>query len=262
MWMWSAPLTGKGFAGAMKRWNFAGLEASHGVSISHRSHGSTGNRQDPGKVFKNKKMAGHLGVERVTTQNLQVACVDVEKGLLLVKGAVPGRRKPGAGAGCGEAPAARSGALSGGDGMTEGQMQAKVITLDNTEVGEIELPDELFGATPRADLIARVVHWQLAKRRAGTHKAKGMGEVQGTTKKPYRQKGTGRARQGSLRAPQFRKGGVVHGPVVRDHGYSLPKKVRRAGLDFGPFGQGGRRQAGGAGPGCRARPRHRPWPGR
>ncbi|WP_027285683.1 50S ribosomal protein L3 [Rubritepida flocculans] len=81
---------GKGFAGAMKRWNFAGLEASHGVSISHRSHGSTGNRQDPGKTFKNKKMAGHLGVERVTTQNLEVAGHDVEKGLLLVKGAVPG----------------------------------------------------------------------------------------------------------------------------------------------------------------------------
>jgi large subunit ribosomal protein L4 len=78
--------------------------------------------------------------------------------------------------------------------------------------------------------MARVVHWQLAKRRAGTHKAKGMGEVQGTTKKPYRQKGTGSARQGSLRSPQFRKGGVVHGPVVRDHGYSLPKKVRRLGL--------------------------------
>ncbi|MCS6931539.1 MAG: 50S ribosomal protein L4 [Acetobacteraceae bacterium] len=109
-------------------------------------------------------------------------------------------------------------------------MQAKVITLDNAEVGEIELPEALFGAAPRADLIARVVQWQLAKRRAGTHKVKGMGEVQGTTKKPYRQKGTGRARQGSLRAPQFRKGGIVHGPVVRDHGYSLPKKVRRAGL--------------------------------
>lgn len=109
-------------------------------------------------------------------------------------------------------------------------MLAKVITLDNAEVGEIELPEALFGATPRADLIARVVHWQLAKRRAGTHKVKGMGEVQGTTKKPYRQKGTGNARQGSLRAPQFRKGGIVHGPVVRDHGYDLPKKVRRAGL--------------------------------
>lgn len=83
---------GKGFAGAMKRWNFAGLEASHGVSISHRSHGSTGNRQDPGKTFKNKKMAGHLGVERVTTQNLEVAGVDAGKGLLLIKGAVPGSK--------------------------------------------------------------------------------------------------------------------------------------------------------------------------
>jgi large subunit ribosomal protein L4 len=109
-------------------------------------------------------------------------------------------------------------------------MQVKVITLDNAEAGEIELPEALFAAAPRADIMARVVHWQLAKRRAGTHKAKGMGEVSGTTRKPYRQKGTGNARQGSLRSPQFRKGGVVHGPVVRDHGYSLNKKVRRLGL--------------------------------
>ena len=109
-------------------------------------------------------------------------------------------------------------------------MQTPVITLENTKAGEIELPEALFGATPRADIMARVVHWQLAKRRAGTHKAKGMGEVSGTTKKPYRQKGTGNARQGSLRAPQYRKGGVVHGPVVRDHGYSLNKTVRRLGL--------------------------------
>ena len=83
---------GKGFAGAMKRWNFAGLEATHGVSVSHRSHGSTGQRQDPGRTFKNKKMAGHLGGERVTTQNLEVAGVDAEKGLLLIKGAVPGSK--------------------------------------------------------------------------------------------------------------------------------------------------------------------------
>ena len=109
-------------------------------------------------------------------------------------------------------------------------MQVKVISLDNAELGEIELPEEFFGAAPRPDIMARVVHWQLAKRRAGTHKAKGMSEVSGTTKKPYRQKGTGNARQGSLRAPQYRKGGVVHGPVVRDHGYSLNKKVRRLGL--------------------------------
>ena len=109
-------------------------------------------------------------------------------------------------------------------------MQVKVISLDNAEVGELDLPDDLFAQAPRPDIMARVVHWQLAKRRAGTHKAKGMGEVSGTTKKPYRQKGTGNARQGSLRAPQYRKGGVVHGPVVRDHGYSLNKKVRRLGL--------------------------------
>lgn len=81
---------GKGFAGAMKRWNFRGLEASHGVSVSHRSHGSTGQRQDPGKVFKGKKMAGHLGDERVTTQNLKIVKIDAERNLLLVKGAVPG----------------------------------------------------------------------------------------------------------------------------------------------------------------------------
>ncbi len=82
--------TGKGFAGAMKRWNFGGLRATHGVSISHRSHGSTGMRQDPGRVFKNKKMAGHLGVERTTTLNLTVVRTDVERGLILVKGSVPG----------------------------------------------------------------------------------------------------------------------------------------------------------------------------
>jgi len=81
---------GKGFAGVMKRHNFAGLEASHGVSISHRSHGSTGQRQDPGKVFKGKKMAGHMGAERVTVQNLKVAAIDAAKGLIMVKGAVPG----------------------------------------------------------------------------------------------------------------------------------------------------------------------------
>jgi large subunit ribosomal protein L3 len=84
--------TGKGFAGGMKRWNFGGLRASHGVSISHRSLGSTGGRQDPGKTFKGKKMAGHLGVDRVTTLNLRVVQTDVDRGLILVEGAVPGTR--------------------------------------------------------------------------------------------------------------------------------------------------------------------------
>src|SRR5258707_1145054 len=83
---------GKGFAGGMKRWNFGGLRATHGVSISHRSIGSTGGRQDPGKTFKNKKMPGHMGVDRVTTLNLKVVQLDVERGLILVEGAVPGAK--------------------------------------------------------------------------------------------------------------------------------------------------------------------------
>lgn len=83
---------GKGFSGAMKRHNFGGLRASHGVSVSHRSHGSTGNRQDPGKVFKNKKMAGHMGQRKVTKMNLTVYDIDVDKGLLFVKGSVPGSK--------------------------------------------------------------------------------------------------------------------------------------------------------------------------
>jgi len=109
-------------------------------------------------------------------------------------------------------------------------MKLDVYDIDANATGSAELPDEIFGLAPRADIIARVIHWQLAKRRSGNHKVKGMGEVSGTTRKPYKQKGTGNARQGSLRAPQFRTGGAVHGPVVRDHGYSLNKKVRRLGL--------------------------------
>lgn len=81
---------GKGFAGVMKRWNFAGLEASHGVSVSHRSHGSTGQRQDPGKTFKGKKMAGHMGVDNITVRNLEVLIVDKEKSVIAVKGSIPG----------------------------------------------------------------------------------------------------------------------------------------------------------------------------
>ena len=83
---------GKGFAGVMKRWNFRGLRATHGVSVSHRSHGSTGQRQDPGKVFKNKKMAGHMGARNRTQQNLEIVRTDAERGLLFVKGSVPGHK--------------------------------------------------------------------------------------------------------------------------------------------------------------------------
>jgi large subunit ribosomal protein L4 len=109
-------------------------------------------------------------------------------------------------------------------------MKIAVKTLANGEAGEIELSDGIFGLQPRADLLHRMVTWQLAKRRAGTHKTKGISEISGTTKKPFKQKGTGRARQGSNRSPQFRGGAVIFGPHVRDHGFDLPKKVRKLAL--------------------------------
>src|SRR5215510_9036419 len=109
-------------------------------------------------------------------------------------------------------------------------MKHKVVTLDAKSAGEIELKDEIFGLEPRADLIQRVVVWQLAKRRAGTHKTKTRGEVDRTTKKWYRQKGTGSARHGARSAPLFVGGGKAMAPVVRSHEFDLPKKVRAAGL--------------------------------
>jgi large subunit ribosomal protein L4 len=109
-------------------------------------------------------------------------------------------------------------------------MKLTVRNLDDEEIGDIELADEIFGVPIRRDILARVVNWQLAKRRTGTHKTKGISEIRGTTKKPYKQKGTGRARQGSLRSAQFRGGARIFGPVVRSHAFDLQKKVRRLGL--------------------------------
>ena len=109
-------------------------------------------------------------------------------------------------------------------------MKAKVTTFQNKAAGDIELDDAVFGLKPRKDILARVVNWQLAKRRAGTHKTKGVSEIRGSTAKPFKQKGTGRARQGTTRAAQMRGGATVFGPVVRSHAYALPKKVRKLGL--------------------------------
>lgn len=109
-------------------------------------------------------------------------------------------------------------------------MKSKVINLDNKAAGEIELSADVFGVEVRKDLLARMVNWQLARRRAGTHKVKTRGEVQGSNRKPWRQKGTGRARQGTLRATQFRGGATVFGPVPREHAHKLQKKVRKLAL--------------------------------
>lgn len=109
-------------------------------------------------------------------------------------------------------------------------MKATVKNLENADVGTIDLLEAVFGIEPRRDILTRMVNYQLAKRRSGNHAVKGISQVNGTTKKPWAQKGTGRARQGSLRSPQFRKGGVIFGPVVRDHAHDLPKKVRQLAL--------------------------------
>lgn len=109
-------------------------------------------------------------------------------------------------------------------------MKMNVVTLENKAAGELELADSVFGLTPRGDILQRVVEWQRAKARAGTHKTKTRAEVSGTGKKPFKQKGTGSARQGTTRGPHQEGGGRAHGPVVRSHAYSLTKKVRALGL--------------------------------
>jgi large subunit ribosomal protein L4 len=109
-------------------------------------------------------------------------------------------------------------------------MQCEVTSLESKKIGDIDLSDDVFGVTVRRDILARMVNWQLAKRRAGTHKTKGISDISGTTRKPWKQKGTGHARQGSLRSPQFRGGAVIFGPVVRSHEHGLTKKVRRLAL--------------------------------
>jgi len=105
-----------------------------------------------------------------------------------------------------------------------------VISLENIKIDQLDLPDDIYNIAYREDIVARVVNWQLAKARSGNHQTKGLSEVSGSTKKPFRQKGTGRARQGSIRSPQQRGGGIVFGPQTRDHSHKLPKKIRKLGL--------------------------------
>jgi large subunit ribosomal protein L3 len=252
---------GKGFQGAMKRWGFGGLRATHGVSVSHRSHGSTGQRQDPGKVFKNKKMAGHMGARTRTQQNLEVVFTDAARGLIFVKGSVPGHKGswllvrdavkvarhgdapypaalrdprveeepsipqvdpaavhdipalPGADEVAAIAAEQEAGAVDvpdRGRSRAEGRRQfrpgglnVKVTTktLDGAAGSEIELRDDVFGLEPRADILHRVVTWQLEKRRGTARAARERSDVARTGKKFGRQKGGGTARHGD-RAPR------------------------------------------------------------
>ena len=301
---------GKGFAGAMKRWDFGGLRATHGVSVSHRSHGSTGNRQDPGRVFKNKKMAGHMGARNRTQQNLEVVRTDPIRGLLFIKGSVPGhkgswltvsdaiklprhesapypagilddqgedRRVEAAGGGPGRRgrgprnPGAAERRGSRGDrgragsrrcrrGGSRGgcrelkptnapadeakrrgrsplptrarkaKMKVKVQTLDAKAGGDIELNDEIFAVEPRADILHRVVTWQLDKRR-GT----GPRRARAQRRCPHRQEvrpPEGRRHRSSRRSPRSDLHRRRQGPRPARPRFnpSLNKKVRALGL--------------------------------
>ncbi len=109
-------------------------------------------------------------------------------------------------------------------------MKVAVKTLENKQAGDLDLSEAIFGLEPRADILHRMVNWQLAKRRSGNHKTKGVSEISGTGKKPFKQKGTGNARAGSLRNAQHRTGAVIFGPIVRDHSHDLPKSVRKLAL--------------------------------
>ena len=232
---------GKGFQGAMKRWNFGGLRATHGVSVVHRSHGSTGQRQDPGKVFKGKKMAGHMGAEQVTTAEPRGGRHRQGQGLILVRGAVPGIRgnwvlvrdavkkplpegapKPGAF----RKPRGRDGG-AGSRRRGANPMKAEVKTLDAGTAGEVELSDAIFGLEPRTDMIHRMVRYQQLKRMAGTHHVQDRSEITTTGKKMYRQKGTGGARHGDKGVPQFRGGGKAFGPKPRSHASACPRRCAR-----------------------------------
>ena len=229
---------GKGTAGVMKRHGFKGLGASHGTQRKHRSPGSIGGCATPGRVFKGLRMAGRMGNARVTTQNLTVHRVDAENGLLLIKGAVPGPR--------GGLLLVEDALQKGGVGMTSSIEVQEPPTAVPTGDGTVELPAHVFDVPANIPLMHQVVVAQLAAARQGTHSTKTRGEVRGGGRKPYRQKGTGRARQGSTRAPQFAGGGISHGPTPRDYTPADPeedegRRPARCAVRPGPRRRGARR---------------------
>ena len=237
---------GKGFQGVMKRHNFGGGAATHG-SMFHRAPGSIGASSFPSRVVKGMRAAGRMGGDRVTTRNLKVVQIDAENNLLVLNGAVPGA--PGgyvimrkAIAAQARSEAADREAVQGGQGQEVGPMQIDIVNGKNEKVGALELSDDVFGGRVKTDLIWAAVVQENASERRGTHATKNRAAVSGSGKKPWRQKGTGRARVGEIRNPLWRKGGTVFGPMPRDYSYDLPKKVRRGALRGGAGAEAQRRR--------------------
>ena len=223
----------------MKRHGFHGVErlARHAAQAPQARLDRR--RATPGRVFKGMRMAGRMGGVRTTTQSLTVHAVDAEKGLLLIKGAVPGPK-----GGVVLVRTAAKGTSPRREPTSEHRHRAdcRTVTTEPTDIelevrtadgktdGTVTLPADVFDVQVNVPLIHQVVVAQLAAARQGTHTTKTRGEVRGGGRKPYRQKGTGRARQGSTRAPQFAGGGVVHGPQPRSYAQRTPKKMKAAAL--------------------------------
>jgi large subunit ribosomal protein L3 len=215
---------GKGTAGVMKRHGFKGLGASHGTQRKHRSPGSIGGCATPGRVFKGLRMAGRMGNARQTTRTSPSTRWTPSAASSWSRVRSPAR----AAASCSSAPRRREPDAMAGT-VTEGAtLTVDVVDAKGKKSGTAELPADVFDVQTNVPLIHQVVVAQLAAARQGTHSTKTRGEVSGGGKKPYKQKGTGRARQGSTRAPQFAGGGVVHGPTPRDYSQRTPKKMKAA----------------------------------
>ena len=209
---------GKGFQGAIKRLGQSRGPMAHGSKF-HRHQGSNGSATTPGRVFKGKGMPGHMGSKRITIQNLEVVRVDVENNVILVKGAVPGPRK---------SLVTLKETVKGR--RTTQMANVSVYNIEGKEVGSIELNDAVFGIEVNEHLVHMAVVNQLANNRQGTQSAKTRSEVSGGGRKPWRQKGTGHARQGSTRSPQWTGGGVVFAPKPRDYSFKMNKKEKRIAL--------------------------------
>ena len=198
----------------------------------HRAPGSIGASSFPSRVVKGMRMAGHMGADRVTVRNLKVLRVDAENNLLLRRGRGAGRSERRRRDSQGRGGEGREGG-AGRAGEEEGQevaMTVDVVNQQNEKVGSVDLRDEVFGGRVKTDLIHESVVRANAAERRGTHATKTRALVSGSGKKPWRQKGTGRARVGEIRNPLWRKGGTVFGPQPRSYDYQLPKKVEKGAL--------------------------------
>ena len=202
---------GRGFAGVVKRHHFRGGEGIARLHVPPRARVRSALPASRRACFRACAWRGHMGDAQVTVRNLEVIEVDTEDNVLVVKGAVPGPN---------------GGYVRGAEGEEVTAMPTvDVVDLNNQKVGELELADEVFGAEVNEALLYEAVRQYQAGQRAGTHKTKMRSEVAGSGKKLWKQKGTGRARMGSVRSPIWRHGGTVHGPQPRDYSYKLPRKM-------------------------------------